>query len=87
MSFRDWARGLFVDPELERKAHEFVDNANSTARKARKVTDDAERLVGDAKRKMRTFNPTEIALVGAVVLIGAGVVIGDLMRRVPEEEE
>lgn len=78
---RDWFRGFVVDPELEKKAHRFADQANSTADRAEKVAQNAEKLVNDAKRKLRTLNGVEVALVTTTVLIGSGVIIGTLLAQ------
>jgi len=78
---RNWFRGFVVDPELEKKAHDFMDRANRTAEQAEKTGWKAERLVSDAERKLRRLNATEVALVTVGTLVSAGIVIGSLMAR------
>jgi hypothetical protein len=87
VGFREFVRGFVVDPELERKAHNFVDSANNTAKRAERVAHDAEKLVGDAKRKLRLLNGAEVAIVATTMLIGAGVVMGTLMSKIPKENQ
>jgi len=87
MGFREFVRGFVVDPELERKAHEFINQANSTAKRADRVAGDAQKLVGEAKRKLRLLSPAEALVAGAVMFIGAGVVIGTLASKVQKEDK
>ena len=76
--FRDWLRRIFIDPELERKAHEFVNKANKTADHTEKVAADAEKMIRDIKRKLATYNVAEIVLVVIFMFIASGAVIGYL---------
>jgi hypothetical protein len=87
MSFRDWVRGFFVDPKLEKKAHKFVDKAEEAAKKASKVADDAERLVGEARRTLRQLNPMGAFLVSLLVIVGLGAVAGVLAEKLRKEME
>ncbi|KKQ83397.1 MAG: hypothetical protein UT07_C0005G0007 [Parcubacteria group bacterium GW2011_GWB1_38_8] len=75
--FRDFLRGILIDPELEKKAHEVVDRAGRVSR-------NAEKLINDAKRKMKYLNGAEVALVVAGCLIASGVVIGTLNQKLKE---
>lgn len=75
---RDWIRRIFIDPELERKAHEFADKANRTANRAEKIAVDAEKITRDIKHKLATYNVAEIVLVAIFMFIAAGAVIGYL---------
>ena len=84
---REWLRGFFIDPELERKAHEFMGKANRMADQAQQTTHRAERLVKDAERKLQRMNAAEVALTTAGVLVTAGMLIGSLMTRIKQSQE
>lgn len=78
---RDWIRRIFIDPELERKAHEFANKANRTAEQAEQVIADAQQVVNEARIKVRSFNPAQIILVIVVCILGAGAIIGSLWNQ------
>jgi len=66
---QSFVRGCFVDPSLERKAHQSLDEFRQSVSEARQAT----RKISD---KVDSLSTGQVVAIGVVALIGAGILIG-----------
>jgi hypothetical protein len=78
MSLQKFIRGFIVDPELERKAHQTVDEMGAATR-------DFRATVKKAERKLDSLRPSEMFTIGALALIAAGFIAGSATATKPQD--